>query len=94
MKKAVGEGYNIFDPNSNFYNDICTQFTNENGKRNFIRYFCKKGCKFIIGYNEIINMYTCNCIVESGINDLSIYETTPIIIWWFIFSKKLLNIQI
>ena len=31
MKTVIEEGYNIFDSNSNFYNDLCTAFTNENG---------------------------------------------------------------
>ena len=41
---VVQNGYNVFDANSPFYNDVCTPFTNENGNDvlldGFIR--CKK----------------------------------------------------
>ena len=90
VKQTVEEGYNIFDANSNFYNDICTPFTNENGNDVLLDarrkdYFnqnynlCENGCKFI-GFNETINMYTCNCTVKSAINDQSNYEVTPMAI--------------
>ena len=90
VKNALDEGYNVFDTKSNFYNDICTPFTNENGndvllddRRNY--YFnesynlCEQGCNFV-GYNETINMYTCNCTIKSSINDKSNYEISPMTI--------------
>ena len=67
-------GYNPFDVNSPFYNDICTAFTNENGNDVLLDdrrkdYFdenvnlCESGCKFI-GYNTSTNMYTCICNIK------------------------------
>jgi hypothetical protein len=68
-------GYNPFDVNSPFYNDICTAFTNENGNDVLLDdrrkdYFdenvnlCESGCKFI-GYNTSTNMYTCICNIKA-----------------------------
>ena len=80
-------GYNPFDMNSPFYHDICTPFTNENGNDVLLDerrtdYFnenynlCEKGCKFL-GYNESINMYSCNCPIKSSIGEVLSYEQTP-----------------
>ena len=68
-------GYNPFDVNSPFYNDICTSFTNEDGYDVLLDdrrkdYFdeninlCESGCKFI-GYNTSTNMYTCICNIKA-----------------------------
>ena len=68
-------GYNPFDVNSPFYNDICTAFTNENGNDVLLDdrrkdYFdenvnlCESGCKFV-GYNISTNMYTCICNIKA-----------------------------
>ena len=72
---VVVNGYNVFDVNSPFYNDICTDFTNENGNDVLLDdrrkdYFdeninlCETGCKFI-GYNTSTNLYTCICNIKS-----------------------------
>ena len=64
---VVVNGYNVFDVNSPFYNDICTDFTNENGNDVLLDdrrkdYFdeninlCETGCKFV-GYNTSTNLY-------------------------------------
>ena len=89
VNQTTYEGYDIFDPKSSFYNDICTPFTNENGndvllddRRN--DYFsetynlCEKNCIFM-GYNASINMYTCNCTIKEQVNDKSDeeYKITP-----------------
>ena len=71
---AVGSGYNVFDVNSPFYNDICTPFTNENGNDVLLDdrrkdYFnenlnlCEKGCVFS-GYDASTNYYTCLCNIK------------------------------
>ena len=68
-------GYNAFDANSPFYNDICTPFTNENGNDVLLDarrkdYFdeninlCEKGCIFE-GYNTKNKMYTCRCNIKT-----------------------------
>ena len=82
---ATKEKYNPFDPNSPFYTDICTPFTNENGNDVLLPerradYFknnvnlCETGCDFI-GYNETINMITCNCPIKNVGEELSYRET-------------------
>ena len=95
---VVESGYNAFDINSSFYNDICTDFTNENGNDVLLDerrtdYFnqdynlCEKGCKFI-GFNETINMYTCECSVKNTINDEITYEQTPMEVPEDFFKKQ------
>ena len=87
---VTDDGYNPFDYNSAFYNDICTPFTNENGNDVLLEerrkdYFnkennlCEKGCQFL-EYNEEIKMYTCNCSIKSSINDDISFEVTPMVI--------------
>ena len=72
---VVVNGYNVFDVNSPFYNDICTDFTNENGNDVLLDdrrkdYFdeninlCETGCKFV-GYNTSTNLYTCICNIKA-----------------------------
>ena len=68
---VVSNGYDVFDANSPFYNDICTPYTNENGNDVLLDarrkdYYneniniCEKGCAFI-GYNTKSMTYTCRC---------------------------------
>ena len=68
---VIDNGYDIFSSESNFYNDICTPFTNENGNDVLLDerrsdYFqetlsiCKEGCNFT-GYNTTSNLYSCEC---------------------------------
>ena len=96
---AVNGKHNPYDINSPFYNDICTEFTNENGNDVLLDdrradYFneefnlCEEGCKFI-GYNETIEMYTCNCSVKSGINDKIESEYTPMDIPDSFYKKEM-----
>ena len=69
-------GYNIFDENDIFYNDICTKFTNEFGndmilsdRRNDIYglinniSLCQKGCIFQY-YNSTSKKAKCNCEIK------------------------------
>ena len=64
------------DPNSNFYNDICTTYTSENGtdltlaerKKNYINNnltVCEENCDFI-GYNETTEKAICSCKVKTN----------------------------
>ena len=74
---VVSNGYDVFDSNSPFYNDICSPFTNENGNDVLLDerradYFneninlCESGCTFI-SYNLSLKMYTCSCPVKTSI---------------------------
>ena len=62
---------NIYDPNSDFYNDICTTFTSENGtdltlsdrKNNYINNnlaICEENCN-LEKYNDNIGKAICSC---------------------------------
>jgi len=69
-------GYNIFNPNDSFYNDICTPFTTKNDKdillsdrwediyiSNNKQYLCQENCIFN-SYNITNQKITCNCIIN------------------------------
>ena len=67
------EGYNLFDCNDNFYNDICSTYTSENGtdmtledRKNEMFYansditLCQSGCAFQ-SYNITTKKSQCSC---------------------------------
>ena len=75
---VISNGYDAFDSESPFYNDVCTPFTNENGNDVLLDerrtdYFsetlniCEKGCTFK-EYNASTNLYSCSCPVKDTIN--------------------------
>ena len=87
---ATEQGYNPFNPESSFYNDICTPFTNENGNDVLLEirrsdYFtedhnlCESGCDFL-GYNETMKTFACKCTVKDSISGKSEYGITPMVI--------------
>ena len=70
-------GYNLFDSEDSFYNDICATYTSENGtdmlledrkKEIFSKSgnisMCQDGCKFE-SYNKTTQKAKCNCDVQS-----------------------------
>jgi hypothetical protein len=84
---GLDQGYNQFDVNSPFYNDICTPFTNENGNDVLLddrrsdyfteeNNFCEDGCQFN-GYNETVKYFECKCPIRDSIDGTfdSKYET-------------------
>ena len=90
---VLSNGYDAFDKNSPFYNDICTPFTNENGKdvpldlRRKDYYnkninLCNNKCK-LVGYNIKSMVYTCRCKIKAT-PDESVEEYEGI------FIKKIL----
>ena len=75
---VVSNGYDVFDAESPFYNDVCSPFTNENGNDVLLEerrsdYFnenlniCENGCTFV-SYNTTLKMYTCKCPIKTKIN--------------------------
>ena len=75
---VVSNGYDVFDAESPFYNDVCSPFTNENGNDVLLDerrsdYFnenlniCEKGCTFV-SYNISLKMYTCRCPIKTKFN--------------------------
>ena len=84
---AVDNGYDFFSSESNFYNDICTPFTNENGndvllnERKFYYYLddlniCKDGCNFL-EYNTTTRIYSCECPNEKNQENEIIKKKLP-----------------
>ena len=82
-EKLNQNGFNIFDKNDSFYNDICTKYTTENGtditltdRRNDIYglvnniSLCQKGCNFEY-YNSTTKKAKCNCNVQEKENFIS-----------------------
>ena len=74
IASVLSNGYDIFDANSPFYNDICTPFTNEQGKDVLLderrkEYYneeinlCEKGCGFV-EYNIDAMTYKCRCNIK------------------------------
>ena len=73
-------GYNLFDSNDSFYNDICAIYTTENGtdinlndRQHVIEdsgttlNFCQVGCT-MIGYNNKTQKAVCNCNIQETKN--------------------------
>ena len=70
-------GYNLFDSEDSFYNDICATFTSENGTDMLLEdrkkeiysssgniSMCQEGCNFE-SYNKTTKKAKCNCDVQS-----------------------------
>ena len=69
-------GYNLFDTNDSFYNDICATYTTENGtdislndrqeavnNKGTILNYCQVGCS-MIGFNNKTQKAECNCNIQ------------------------------
>ena len=82
----VQSGYNLFDINDNFYNDICSTYTTENGtdltladRKNIIYdnngniSMCQKGCEFIL-YNLTTKKSECNCAIQTTETIINVNE--------------------
>ena len=79
-------GYNIFDSDDDFYNDICTTYTTVNGtdmliedRKKDIYYgtgdtsMCQTGCEFVL-YNTTTKKSKCDCETQISTNDIGIVE--------------------
>jgi len=77
-KWLIESGYNLFDPNDTFYNDICATFTTQNDTdillydRRMDIYqatvnisLCQEGCDFQ-SYNALTKKVKCDCSVQSS----------------------------
>ena len=82
-----------YDPNNNFYNDICHSYNNGNGvdltlfdrkiEFNYYNYsLCPNKCNFD-GYNNFTKKVSCKCGPETQISNLNLDEIIP--------KDKLLN---
>ena len=84
IESGITNGYDVFNVDSPFYNDVCTPFTNENGNDVLLDdrrkdYFneninlCDTGCVFA-GYNTTTNYYTCICNIKSPGDEATPYS--------------------
>ena len=71
----------LYDPNSDFYNDVCYPYTNENGtdvtledrQKEFAennRSLCEENCEFV-GYDESTGSVECSCGVKITVSLIS-----------------------
>ena len=85
-KFAENQGYNIFDQNDSFYNDICTPFDSQNKtdvliksrKADFFHEFnfCEEGCEYD-KINTNVNKVKCICEIKEEVktdNSFSSYK--------------------
>ena len=92
-KSLTDSGYNIFDENDTFYNDICSTYTSENGtdillsdrKKDIYSTtqnatLCQTGCE-LESYNSTSKKAKCNCDVTSN-NDITTLKVDNL------FNKK------
>ena len=69
-------GYNLFDSEDSFFNDICSTYTSINGKDMLLsdrwediyissnnQYYCQEKCK-LISYDLLSEKALCNCFIE------------------------------
>ena len=74
----IKSGYNLFNLNDDFYNDICSTYTTENGtdltladRKNIIydtngnKTMCQEGCTFQ-SYNLTTKKSQCDCSVQTS----------------------------
>ena len=79
-------GYNLFNPNDSFYNDVCSTFKSENGtditlldrkKDYYIKYgnktLCQNGCT-INKYNSTNKKVVCQCSIKYEKNELDLND--------------------
>ena len=79
-------GYNLFDANDVFYNDICTPYTTENGtdislfdRKEIIvdignnMNLCQTGCD-LKSYDSTTNKATCICLIEYRQTEINFYD--------------------
>ena len=77
-KWLLESGYNLFDPNDTFYNDICAAYTTQNNTdillydRRMDIYqltvnisLCQKGCDFE-SYNTLTKKAKCDCFIQEN----------------------------
>ena len=85
-KSLNSSGYNLFDLNDSFYNDVCTTYTTEDGtdlvlvdRMNIYQdnaqnvYLCQEGCEFI-QYNETTKKSKCNCNIQNKLSTMDIKD--------------------
>ena len=77
LQSLSDSGYDLFNLNDSFYNDICTTYTTKDGtdltlsdRKNIIYdknsniSMCQKGCN-LINYNSTIKKSNCNCNIQT-----------------------------
>jgi len=76
-----GQNLDLYNKNSDFYNDICYPYTSENGtdvtledRRKELseknKSICEEDCNFV-GYDEITGILKCSCEVKLSISMIS-----------------------
>ena len=80
-EESKSQGYNIFDSNDDFYNDICTPYTSENGtdltislrQSTVYKPLCQDNCLFN-SFNSSFNRASCSCDAQKNETKTEISE--------------------
>ena len=85
-KSLNNSGYNLFDLNDSFYNDVCSTYTSADGTDLVLVdrmkiytdnaqnvYLCQEGCEFI-QYNETTKKSKCNCNIKNKLSTMDIKD--------------------
>ena len=87
-KRLNGSGYNFFDSNDPYYNDVCSVYTSENGTdialfdrqkeltdlNNNVS-MCQSGCK-LISFNSAVQKSQCNCEIQNNSTEIDFTKIT------------------
>ena len=95
--------FDIYNPKSNYYNNICSKATSENNtdiplndrKNEFIKNnlsLCEENCE-LIGYNNTNKKAKCSCNVKTDVS-LDRIELDKNLLKNFLSIKKIMNIEI
>ena len=96
-------GYNLFDSNDSFYNDLCTPYTTVNGtdillgdrkkdiySKNGNKTLCQTDCSLLY-YNETNQKATCNCETQVNKTNLNLDLLSTIIFEGDILEESFFN---
>ena len=103
---AAEQGYNIYNSNDSFYNDICTRYKSENGtdvsindrKSDFYDNnitLCEEGCEYI-DINTTNKKVHCECNVKTVVNtdiNINVFNFSKLIEGFYDF-ENLTNLKI
>ena len=99
-----GENLDLYDKNSDFYNDICYPYTNENGvdvtledrQKEFAannRSLCEEDCKFV-GYDESTESIECSCDVKLSASLVSEIKIDKNKLYQFMDISQIANFKV
>ena len=100
----TGENLDLYNKDSEFYNDICYTYTNSKGvditlgdrQNEFVennRSLCEENCNFK-GYDEKTGSVKCSCQVKSTLNTISQIKVDKNKLYKFMNIKNIINFKV